>query len=142
MLMSAFAGVLIAASYQYVHSPSRVDWVVLAELLAAAALIMIIAVTIAVVRPFIVADGKIHLMRPVRLSNGVRKVVLSIDEMASAELCPGKGQDVEVWVTLVDSTRFRMVSFDDDAGRDFARRLEDYMRTLRASPPHKSLAGT
>lgn len=75
------------------------------------------------VRPFMVRDNTIHLMRPVKTKSGRRKVSIPLSEVSDVSLVEDPRGKVQIWLVLNDGTRFLAVTMVEEEHKEFARRL-------------------
>lgn len=118
-ILVATIGFLIA----YIDRPQEVGSGGVIAYVATVLVLAALALALWISRPFLVKNSTIHLTRSVRLNSGARTRAISLSQVSDASVVQTPDDEVEVWVGLEDGTRFRMVIFDDDQGKEFARRF-------------------
>lgn len=118
-ILVATIGFLVA----YIDRPQEIGSGGVIAYVATVLVLAALALALWISRPFLVKNSTIHLTRSVRLNSGARTRAISLSQVSDASVVQTPDDEVEVWVGLEDGTRFRMVIFDDDQGKEFARRF-------------------
>ena len=118
-ILGATMGFLIA----YVDRPQEIESGGVIAYVATVLVLAALALALWISRPFLVKNSTIHLTRSVRLKSGARTRAISLSQVSDASVVQTPDDELEVWVGLEDGIRFRMVTFDDDQGKEFARRF-------------------
>ncbi len=130
-LVSLAAGAVTASSLivsSYIGGGFRLEPAAI-PVLGVVLVLMLILVWVGVsTRPFVVREGNVQLVSPVRLRSGERRRSIQFSEIREDSLSEDHQRSIQVWVTLNDGTRFCMISMSDELGKDFARRFNDLFR--------------
>lgn len=92
-------------------------------LIVVALLAFVLAVWL--VRPFLVKDGTVYLMKAVKQRSGRQTRKISFSEISNVSLIQDARDNLQIWVTLSDGTRFHMVTMAEEEHKEFARRFAD-----------------
>lgn len=110
----------------YVDRPQEIGLGVVIAYVVTVLILAALAFVLWIARPFLVRHSTIHLVRSVMLKDGTRTRAIPFSQVSDASIAQTQDDEMEVWISLKDGPRFRMIIFDDDEGREFARRFVEY----------------
>ncbi len=131
-VISSLLVVTVVASWAYgsayIENPEEFG---LGGILAFAATISVLLALVLIIllaSPFFVENGVVHLMKSVRRRSGRRTRLIPLAEISDVTVIPDARDRLQIWVTLKDRTKFRMVTMEDEKGKDFARRFANHFQ--------------